>query len=304
MEYENYVRWEEKPVEDCFHVYSDGTRMAVLFDTDEDKVHAMNLFPVLARHFGIRIYCIIVMDTHFHLVVCGPQEQVGKMVGEIKRLLCRYFRDSGRPHFVEDGIRIEMDAIQTEEELMGKIIYVFRNNLDAGGRFLPEDYRWGIGSMIFHRRDTSRYHRVGDLSIRERERLFKTREPIPDNWLYDDAGMLVPFSYIDVDYIERLFASPKRYIAFLFVRKKDLAKHDEDCARKFVEENDFIQNCRRVTYSIGPSLNSPNPNAFPWPKYCGRTKQPFHANNSPVPLGSPPNSLRPCSIDGLREGVV
>ena len=241
MEYENYVRWEEKPVEDCFHVYSDGTRMAVLFDTDEDKVHAMNLFPILTRHFGIRIYCIIVMDTHFHLVVCGPQEQVGKMVGEIKRLLCRYFRDSGRPHFVEDGIRIEMDAIQTEEELMGKIIYVFRNDLDAGGRFLPEDYRWGIGSMIFHHRDSSRYHRVGDLSIRERERLFRTREPIPDDWLYDDAGMLVPFSYIDVDYIERLFGSPKRYIAFLYVRKKDLAKHDEECARKFVEENDFKQ---------------------------------------------------------------
>ena len=253
MEYENYVRWEEKPVEDCFHVYSDGTRMAVLFDTDEDKIHAMNLLPILARHFGIRIYCIIVMDTHFHLVVCGPQEQVGKMVGEIKRLLGRYFRSSGRSHFVEDGIRIGVDAIPTEEELMGKIIYVFRNNLDAGGRFLPEDYRWGIGSMIFHHRDASRYHRVGNLGIKEREQLFQTRVSIPDNWLYDDAGMLVPFSYIDVDYIERLFGSPKRYIAFLHIRKKDLARHDEECARKFVEENDLKQ-LRKTADKHGRSL--------------------------------------------------
>ena len=238
MEYDYFREWEVRLVKDCFHVYSDGTRLSVLFDTEEDKVYAMNLFPILAHHFGIRIYCIEVMDTHFHLVVCGPQEKVGKMIGEIKRLLGRYFHSTGRAHFVKDGIHIEKDIIPDEVKLMGKIIYVFRNNLDAGGRLLPEDYRWGIGATIFHQRDASRYHRVGELGIRERERLFQTRILIPDDWLYDDSGMLVPFSYIDVDYVERLFASPKRYIAFLHVRKKDLADQDAECARKFVEDND------------------------------------------------------------------
>ena len=234
----HYQEWEEKPVKDCFHVYSDGTRLSVLFDTDEDKVHAMNLFPLLAYRFGIRIFCVEVMDTHFHLVVHGRQEKVGKMAGEIKRLLSRYFRSTGRPHFVKDGIHIGIDSIPDEVKLMGKIIYVFRNNLDAGGRLLPEDYRWGIGATLFHRRDASKYSKVGDLGIRERERLFRTRIRIPDGWLYDDAGMLVPFSYIDVDYVERLFTSPKRYIAFLHIRKKDLAEHDAECARVFLEEND------------------------------------------------------------------
>ena len=239
---ENYREWEVKPVKDCFHVYSDGTRIAVLFDTEKDKVFAMNLFPVLAHHYDIRIYCLEVMDTHFHLVVCGPQEKVGKMVAQIKRLLSRYFRSTGRSHFLKDGIRIAVDPIPDEEKLMGKIIYVFRNNLDAGGRLLPEDYPWGIGTCLFHRKDPSKYHRVGDLHVKERDRFFQTREPLPANWLFDDAGMLVPFSYIDFNYLEnRLFGSPKRYIAFLHVRKKDLADHDAECARKFLEDNDARQ---------------------------------------------------------------
>ena len=46
---ENYVPWEKHPVEDCYHIYSDGTRVSVLFERDEDKVYGMNLIAVLAE---------------------------------------------------------------------------------------------------------------------------------------------------------------------------------------------------------------------------------------------------------------
>ena len=45
---ENSVQWERHPVRDCFHVYSDGTRLSVLFETIQDKVYARNLIAVLA----------------------------------------------------------------------------------------------------------------------------------------------------------------------------------------------------------------------------------------------------------------
>ena len=57
---ENYVPWEKHPVEDCYHIYSDGTRVSVLFERDEDKVYGMNLIAVLAFKYHIRVYCDVV----------------------------------------------------------------------------------------------------------------------------------------------------------------------------------------------------------------------------------------------------
>ncbi len=73
---ENYVPYERHPVEDCYHIYSDGTRVSVLFERDEDKVYGRNLIAVLAFKYHIRVYCDVVMDTHFHLVGKGDPEDM------------------------------------------------------------------------------------------------------------------------------------------------------------------------------------------------------------------------------------
>ena len=91
---ENYVPWEKHPVEDCYHIYSDGTRVSVLFERDEDKVYGRNLIAVLAFKYHIRVYCDVVMDTHFHLVGKGDPENIHRFVAEMKRLLTRYFRQT------------------------------------------------------------------------------------------------------------------------------------------------------------------------------------------------------------------
>ena len=73
---ENYVPYERHPVKDCYHIYSDGTRVSVLFERDEDKVYGRNLIAVLAFKYHIRVYCDVVMGTHFHLVGKGDPEDM------------------------------------------------------------------------------------------------------------------------------------------------------------------------------------------------------------------------------------
>ena len=70
--------WETYPVQDCFHIYSDGTRVSVLFETPEDKVYARNLIAVLAYRYHIRVYCDVIMDTHLHVVACGRPEDIAR----------------------------------------------------------------------------------------------------------------------------------------------------------------------------------------------------------------------------------
>ena len=114
---ENYVPYERHPVEDCYHIYSDGTRVSVLFERDEDKVYGRNLIAVLAFKYHIRVYCDVVMGTHFHLVGKGDPENIHRFVAEMKRLLTRYFRQTHRPELVKESIWIKADTILDDVEL-------------------------------------------------------------------------------------------------------------------------------------------------------------------------------------------
>lgn len=232
---ENYVPYERHPVQDCYHIYSDGTRVSVLFEQDEDMVYGRNLIAVLAFKYHIRIYCDVVMDTHFHLVGQGRPEDIHRFTAEMKRLLTRYFRQTHRPELVKEGIWIKADPLPDDVEVMQKIIYVFRNPLDAGDTLLPENYPWGVGHLFFHKDTAVAAKRVGDMKLDERRALFHTRIDLPPDWEVDANGMLLPRCYIDLDEVHRLFRSPRRYLSFLFVRKKDIIAQDEQCARPFLE---------------------------------------------------------------------
>ncbi len=73
------------------------------------------------------------------------------------------------------------------------------------------------------------------MTLEERRTLFRTRIDLPPDWVVDANGMLLPRCYIDLDEVHRLFRSPRRYLSFLFVRKKDITEQDELCARPFLE---------------------------------------------------------------------
>lgn len=233
---ENYVPWDSRPVQDCYHICSDGTRVSVLFELPEDKVFAMNLIATLAHRYRLRVYCPVVMDTHFHLVAQGKAEDIAAFINQMKRLLTMYFRRSGRDYLLKDGIWIHPEPIHDDIELMQKIIYAFRNPMDAGYPYLPEDYPWGAGRLFFHPPSGQPGKRIGDLTVREKRRLFRTRVEIPDDWELDENGMILPRCFVDVNAVHALFGSPRRFIAFLFVRKKDLSEQEARDARFFLEK--------------------------------------------------------------------
>lgn len=233
---ENYVPWESHPVQDCYHICSDGTRVSVLFDLPEDKVFAMNLIAALAHRYHLRVYCPVVMDTHFHLIARGEAEDIAAFIIQMKRLLTMYFHRTGRAYLLKDGIWIHQEPIHDDIELMRKIIYTFRNPMDAGYPYLPEDYPWGAGRLFFHPLPEQQGKRIGDLTVRQKRNLFRTRMELPDDWELDENGMVFPRYFVDVKAVHELFGSPKRFISFLFVRKKDLAEQEAKDARIFLEK--------------------------------------------------------------------
>lgn len=222
-----------KVIDDCYHIYSDGTRLAVLCDTEEDYVFIMNQIAITSLYCDVRILCQEVMRTHFHLIAKGAPDKIQKYKREIKRLITRRYNRDGLGDIVKDAIQIAVDPIKDDEELRRKIIYVFRNCTEAGFRLLPEEYPWGPG-LVYYRQDKTTYRKVSELDYREQCRLFRTRVKLPQNWEFDAKGMLVPRSYFDMQYLHNeVFLSPRQFIAFLNVKKKDLIEMEQESTRRF-----------------------------------------------------------------------
>jgi len=228
-----------KPIHDCYHVYSDGTRVLVLCDEDGNFVLMMNLIAVVSYYCHLKVLGLEVMATHFHCILRGAPEGIVKFQTEIKRLIVRHFNRDGLPERVKNSIWIQADPIRDDEELRRKIIYVFRNCTEAGFEFLPEDYRWGPGRSYCHSGREQTYKIVSDLGYREQCQMFRTRVKLPGDWEYNADGMLVPRSYMDIDYLRNnVFVSPRQFIAFLNVRKKDLAEMEAADAKPFLDRKD------------------------------------------------------------------
>ena len=214
------------------HVYSNGKIANALFETDEQHVFCMNLIAICAHTCGVRVLCPEVMDTHFHVIVKGAPAACEKYRKLLQQLLERWISMSGRRLVAPDGIEVSCDPISTINDLRNKFMYVYRNAITAGFARMPWIYRWGPGNIFFSRAvGRSPYRRLGDMPLSKIRKALHTRETLPPDWLCDDSFMLMPVSYVDVEYVESLFGNPKVFIAYMSQRKDIESDIDGEVSR-------------------------------------------------------------------------
>jgi hypothetical protein len=225
----------DEEIQDIWHVYSDGTRTDIPFFSDEDKTSAWNSIAICGEIAGVRILVSTVNDTHLHTIVRGEESRVLRFKTSLQQRLTKHFC---RIHFACSKVR-------TRKEAMSRFMYVYRNCLDFY-RKMPGEYRWGSGNIYFSElncRPSS--SRLGDLSLREQYRIFKTRMKLPEDWLMDANGRILPESFIDYGYVEQLFKTVRTFIAFLYVRREDEVALKQEIHRDYLESRS-IQDLRRI----------------------------------------------------------
>ncbi len=225
--------WVDKPVDDCSHVYSDGTVVNSLFDDRREKINAMNMIALLAYSCNVRILVQQVMTTHIHAIVSGGLTDRARFARELKRRLG--ILASGKQHSADGTIPVGNDEIGTEKELMNKIMYVYRNAIAAGYPGMPWEYVGGPGDIFFVDHSSVAGNLVSELSVRRRRTMFHSKVVPPVTWRYNDEGLILPHCYVDWKRVERLFRSPKVFIAFLHQSKNVEAAIDLECSKEYVE---------------------------------------------------------------------
>jgi len=238
-----------------WHVYSDGIQADIPFNTDEDKVFGWNSIAICAEIAGVRVWVSEVNDTHLHSLVQGEEGPAEHYRTTLQQRLQR--------QYPTDRIYLTCDLVPAREDILTKFMYVYRNCLDFY-RKLPGEYPWGCGHIYFSEKHHFHHgRRVGDLSVRARCKMFKTKQKLPPEWQYDWQGRILPESFVDYEAAEQFFGSPRAFIAFLYVRKKDEADMKQEIHRKYMESRS-IQDLRRTGNRYSSRL-------------CGRTllKAPF-----------------------------
>ena len=237
----------QKKMEAIWHVYSDGTRADIPFDADEDKVYAWNSIAISAKIAGVRVLVATVNDTHLHSLVLGEEDRAERFRRIQQQRLSTHYQD----------IYLACNLVPTRDDALSKFMYVYRNCLDFYQK-LPGEYPWGSGHIYFSEKKHFNQGRlIGNLSLREQQRMFNTREPLPADWRYDADGRILPESFIDYAYAEELFRTVRAFIAFQYVRKEDEAKMKQEIHRRYLESR-TIQDLRRIGNRHSNS-------------YCGRT---------------------------------
>lgn len=225
----------EEEVKDIWHVYSDGTRADIPFDTIENKVYTWNSVAISAESAGVKVLVLTVNDTHLHCLTRGDRERVAHFKKVLRQRLANRFT---RIHFA-------CTPVKTRKEAMAKFMYVYRNCLDFYKK-LPGEYPWGSGNIYFsEHKPNPAYHRICDYSLREQYRVFRTRMKLPEEWKVDTDGRIMPDSFIDYASVEQLFISVRSFIAFLYVRREDEAALKQEIHRNYLESRS-IQDLRRI----------------------------------------------------------
>ena len=232
---------KDEVVENMWHVYSDGTRADIPFNTDEDKLYAWNSVAVCAEIAGVQVWVLTVNDTHLHTVVKGLKVRVKRFRDVLQQRL--------QTRFPGQGIYFACDPIKTHDDVLIKFMYVYRNCLDFFMN-LPGEYAWGSGNIYFsEKRHFFKGRRIGDMSVREQRRLFHTKKPLPAYWMCDYDGRILPESFIDYESVEHFFRSVFTYIAFMHIKKDDEAKLKQQIHSRYLESRS-IQDLRRLGNEI------------------------------------------------------
>lgn len=67
-----------------YHVICRGTERCDLFKVDADRIHFLDRLAEAQRRFRLSVYGYVLMDNHFHLVVCTPDANLSKAMQWLK----------------------------------------------------------------------------------------------------------------------------------------------------------------------------------------------------------------------------
>ncbi len=200
-----------------YHVCTMGLAKGLWFYDEQDFIYGMNAVPVCAVQTGVEVWCFCLMDNHVHFILKGAEENCIRFIREYKRLRSRQLGLKYKRMRSIAGADICVSIIEDIDYLRKAIAYVLRNPMEAGVPVLPNDYKWSSAGLYFSgwRTNIGDCRKLGDLTVRKKNKLFMTRVHLPDSYMLGSEGIIFPGSYVNVQAVENVYDSPRQMLFYL-----------------------------------------------------------------------------------------
>ena len=237
---------------DFYHVCTDGASLDWMFRDDSDFIAGVNRIGICKILSGVKVVSFVLMDNHVHFVLKGEMFLCKEFIVKFKNLTSKYISSRYGIYAHTHSLPTEIIRIDTPDRLIATLAYIDRNPIVAGWRRMPDEYLWGVARFLFREfenRDNLRS--LVSFPVREQRRLLRTHHKLPQDWLVDERGMLCPSCFVDIDFLEKLFRTPGRYLYFL--SKKLEGEIDKSVAmgiRTFLQDKDLRAIVRKLTVEL------------------------------------------------------
>ena len=200
----------------CYLITTAHLEGRLWFLDEEDFRTGMNFVAIQAALSRVTVLAFILMSNHLHFILYGDFKDVLTFINGLKARYSKYLHNKyGQKEFLRrNGVDIR-EVSAEDESLERAIAYVQMNCVAANICSHPTQYHWGTGNVFFNpSRSTGKS--LGSLCKRCRNKLVHSETDLMQtNWIVGEAGYILPESYVNIKYVEKLFRTPKRMNYFL-----------------------------------------------------------------------------------------
>jgi hypothetical protein len=211
-----------------YHVYTKGLEQDVIFRERADYIVGMNYVPVSLHGLDLQLLAFVLMSNHFHFVIYGTKDECDRFINLYKRLVSRYVRIRYGTAKILRSVQTSCTEIDPDNEALKRLIaYVLNNPVKAGINCMPQNYEWGSGRCYFTNFDMHPHKRpLSDFGVREQIALLKSETKLDGSHMVCESGYIDPSSYVNVDFVERLFGRARSLEYFLSTSNKSSSESD------------------------------------------------------------------------------
>ncbi|MBO4557228.1 MAG: hypothetical protein J5693_01305 [Bacteroidales bacterium] len=227
----SFVKGQNNPVRKCWHFYTDGSAVDIMFFDEKDFVCGMNRIYTTVLCYNVVILAFVLMDTHIHFVLYGELGDCIRFMQEYIRRTSQYIEQRHGEQKKLAEAKVSHQPVTDDKYLKTVICYVLRNPPVGGLNYNALDYPWSSAALYFRRPGLwtspdwtdpfaiSRYQ-IGCRTLNDRRTILQTRKRVPlDTEMMGD--IVFPGEYVTYEIVERLFKTCRSFHFFMCTARED-----------------------------------------------------------------------------------
>lgn len=195
-----------------FHLYTKPLESDVYFNSDDERVLAVNYMAISVMETGCTMLAYAIMTNHFHFILAGAKEQCVSFFERFKQLMETYFVHHRRGQLMK-SVTCGLTSIDNLRQMQTEIAYVVRNAFVVRPEVNVFADPWSTAYLYFNPLLVKDGVPASSLIGRALRAFTCSRNMKKiDARIYVKDGMAQPWSFVDYELVMSLYDNARHFV--------------------------------------------------------------------------------------------